>query len=191
MKTSFVKKIAFLNSVAALATAIIGIGLIGLNTMSNPELFKNIAQQSPSYIIGQDILKFILAACGLIVVFYFNSINNSTKNKSIQIAYIAGVLANILLIINALLSISSITLQNDSFQAFISLTALLSLFLNGIWYFIFSRYFMKNAVFTPSFNYLGLAIGITSIIPIFGVVALIFSIIWSLMLGIQLQKIKE
>jgi hypothetical protein len=63
-----------------------------------------------------------------------------------------------------------------------------TIFTNGLWYLLTSWTALKADQLLKRLNYIGLAIGAISLIPILGIFALLLSIVWSFWLGRILFK---
>lgn len=184
---------AFINAAVAIATIYVAVILIGIDVLSNQDLFVEMAIANPAPIFIQDTLKFISAACGVVlIIVLFRRLKNEAVTM-MRIATVFGVLSILLLLTNATLSLVATTqaaalaeTKPESalgINGAIGMLAMATIISSGLWYLLLSLSALKAFRLPKALNYIGLTIGAISLIPIFGIIALFLSIIWSIWLG--------
>ena len=184
---------AFINAAVAMATIYVAVVLIGIDVLSNQDLFVEMAIANPTPIFIQDTLKFISAACGFVlIIVLFRRLKNEAVTM-MRIATVFGVLSILLLLTNATLSLVATTqaaalAETKSENALgingaIGMLAMATIISSGLWYLLLSLSALKAFRLPKAMNYIGLTIGAISLIPIFGIIALFLSIVWSFWLG--------
>jgi Domain of unknown function (DUF4386) len=191
---------AFINAFVNIATFLVVIFLIGIPAITDVDKFIDLVTHNPFPILLEDLLKFLSAGltCVLIWVLYQNL--HSSCPTLMFLANIFGFLSVLCLVINATLSLYTILqaafyTQNayelgSQLNATISVLGVGAIFFNGVWYLLVSWSVLKNDKLPKLFSYLGLGIGIVSLIPLLGIFVLVISVIWSVWLGLLLLKQK-
>ena len=191
---------AFINASIQIATFIVVIFIIGIPAITDVNKFIDLATHNPFPILIEDLLKFLSAAltCVLIWVFYQNL--HSSRPKLMFLANVFGFLSVLCLVTNATLSFYTILQAASYTQATdelgnqlntsIGVLGVGAIFFNGVWYLLVSWSALKNEKLPKLFSYLGLGIGIVSLIPLLGIFVLVLSVIWSIWLGLLLLKQK-
>jgi hypothetical protein len=70
----------------------------------------------------------------------------------------------------------------------IGLLGIAVIFLNGVWYILISWSALKYNRLPKPLSYLGLGMGLLSLLPPLGILVLLFGVVWSLWLGQVLLK---
>lgn len=185
---------AFMNAAVAIATIYVAVVLIGIDVLSNQDLFVQLAITNPTPIFIQDALKFISAACGVVLIIVLFRRLSKEAVTMMRVATLFGVLSILLLLTNAILSLKATTQAPGLAEAksgssldlntAIGMLAMATIISSGLWYLLLSLAALKGSRLPKGLAYIGLTIGIISLIPIFGIVALFLSIVWSCWLGI-------
>jgi hypothetical protein len=184
---------AFTNGVVAIATFYVAVVMIGLNVLGDRTLFVKIAINNPTPLLIMDALKCLTAACGVVLIIVLFKRLRTLAAMRMRIAALFGFLSILFLLSNAILSLIATThaaeyAANNAhagmvLNTLISILAMASIFINGIWYLSISLTGLKAEGMSRGLNYLGVTIGAINLIPIFGIVALLLTIVWSFWLG--------
>jgi hypothetical protein len=191
---------AILNAVFGLTTFIIVLGWVGITADS--EKFAAMARSNPLPLILLDVLKVCMSIAFAILVIYFYQQFKTKNSGAIKWATIFAVLSIIFLLKNAAISmflVLSPSWKMDFLTAELMATlniliivlAFSSIFLSGLWYLVINNTARKHHIFEKSFCYLGVALGVVSLLPPLALVVLILSIIWCSWLGILLLKDRQ
>lgn len=189
---------AFTNAVVAIVTIYVAVIMIGLDVLTDQNLFAEIAINNPTPLIIQDVLKFISAACwSVLLVNLFKRLVNEAIVR-MKVATFFGFLSILLLLTNSILSLMAITQAAElaaaksenanDLNGIIGVLAMATIFTNGLWYLLTSWTALKANQLPKGLNYFGLAIGAISLFPILGILALLLSIVWYIWLGRILLK---
>lgn len=190
-----------ISSVAAGAHALIGVlsfvvavGFIGLDVLADQTRFIDLALTNPTPLIIQDMLKFgSLASMVILIVSFFQKLH-SFKPAIIRIGTFFGILSALCLLVNAILSLYTVTQAGTAISQpgiganftqlnmLIGLFALATLMTNGIWYLLIHWSALQSKQLPKGMSYLGIAIGVISLIPFLGLFVLILNIVWALWL---------
>lgn len=121
------------------------------------------------------------------------------KQESPKLIYtgsLFGVIAAVCLFANAILSLyaisqaSNFTLQSSEsiqlIRLIIVVLGFLVVFMNGVWYLAINWTARKSGKLPNTLSYLGILIGVLSILPPLGILVLFLSIFWAVWLGISL-----
>lgn len=189
---------ALANALTGFLILLVVFGLIGIAISANSEEVAEMALTNPFPLVLQDILKVFSAITALILL---SVLYRRLKNENLAIIKAGtafGVISVICLLINAGISMflvlsasntSLTTLNNISaLRTVVLLMGMTTIFLNGFWYLAINMTALKNKRFPALFCYLGISIGLISLIPPFGLVVLVLGIIWSAWLGVLLMK---
>lgn len=185
---------AFLNALAGLLMLWVVMGLIGITTSANSEILAEMARTNPLPLIWQDILKVLSGLTALVLIRGLYRRLRSHNPAWIKWGSIAAILAVGCLFVNAAVSLylvlatSSAAFPPDgvlsALRAAILVLGIGAVVLNGPWYLAVSRTALKSHSFPASFCYLGLCLGIVSLLPPLALLALILGILWSFWLGL-------
>ncbi len=184
---------AFINAAVSVATLIVAFGLIGLPALTDNSRLAELAINNPTPLIIQDVLKFVAAAVAIVLIAALHNRLQSDAPRLMRVAARFGSLAVLCLVVNASLSIFSVSqaasfaqMTSDTGQQLTGIIGLLGLsviFLNGIWYLLISWAALRYNRLPKSLSYLGLGMGLLSLVPLLGILVLLLSIPWSLWLG--------
>jgi Domain of unknown function (DUF4386) len=186
---------AFANAVVAAATLIVALVLIGPAALIDPTKLIEMAINNPAPLILQDLLKIISAGISVILILVLLKFLNQKKSIALRIGASAGFLAVICLIANAAMSLYAISkaptfLENGEagmkLNLVITIFGLATLILNGIWLLILHWVAIKTKCLPKALAYLGLTMGTLSLLPPFGILVLLLSIVWSIWIGMIL-----
>ena len=184
---------AFTNAVVAIATLYVALVMIGPDALIDQNKFVEIAVNNPTPLYIQDILKFISAVCGmvLIIVLYWRLHKEATLQM--RVAALCGCLSIFLLLSNAFLSLLAISKAAEfaatksergvQLNSLIGILAMAAIFANGMWYLLTSWTALKLSKLPKGLNYLGLAIGVIFLVPMLGIIGLLLNVVWSFWLG--------
>lgn len=184
---------AFTNGVVAIATLYVALVMIGPDAFTDQNKFAEIAVNNPTPLYIQDILKFISAGCGMVLIIVLYKRLRREATMRMKVATLFGCLSILLLLSNAVISLQA-TAQATEFAAtnpergtqlnsIIGVLAMSTIFVNGIWYLLISWTALKALVLPKGLNYLGLAIGGVFLVPILGIIGLLLNVVWSFWLG--------
>jgi len=189
---------AFINAVVSGATLVVAFGLIGLSALIDSRKLVELAISNPTPLIIQDVLKLVSAAIAVVLITALFNRLKSDAPKLMRVAAAFGSLAVLCLVINAGLSFFSVSqaanyalMTSDTSNQLIGMISLLGIaviFLNGVWYLLISWSALKHHRLPKPLSYLGLGMGLLSLLPPLGILVLLFSVAWSLWLGQVLLK---
>ncbi|MDY6938502.1 MAG: hypothetical protein SWY16_12620 [Cyanobacteriota bacterium] len=187
---------AFLNVAVAIAMFATAIVLIGPAAMSDPSKLAQMAVQNPAPLLVQDGLKFISVAISIVLILaiasYLNRDNLTLNSTLLWVATGFGFCSVLCLFCNATLSLYAISqasdpsgaiLSLDRVNSIIGLLGLAALVLDGVWFLLISWISLKGRQLPKSLCYLGLGIGVLSLIPPLGIIVLLLGIAWSVWIG--------
>jgi Domain of unknown function (DUF4386) len=184
---------AFINAIVSIATLLVAIFLIGLSALADASKFVDLAINNPTPLIIQDLLKFVSAASGCVLILALSQCLYSDTPKLILFANIFGSFSLLCLVTNGVLSIYTISQASlyakeiyslgGQLNAIIGLLAVTLIVFNGLWLLLVSWSALKSNRLPKFFCYLGLGMGFLSLIPQLGIFVLILSVIWSVWLG--------
>lgn len=187
---------ALLYGVLSLSALVIAIGFIGYPAIVDNEALSELAINNPSPLIAQDYLKIITAATSIVLITAMYSLYRQESPKLIYTGSLFGVIAAVFLFTNAILSLyaisqaSNFTLQSSEsiqlIRLIIVVLAILVVVLNGVWYLAINWTALKSGKLPTLLSYLGILIGVISMLPPLGILVLILSVFWSVWLGITL-----
>jgi len=189
---------AFINAIVAILTIYVVVVMIGLDVLTDQDLFVEIAINNPTSLIFQSVLKFISAACWVVLLVTLFKLLHNEAMVRMKFATLFGFLSILLLLTNAILSLIAITQAAEltavkyenanDLNRIIGILGMATIFTNGLWYLLTSWTALKSNQLPKRLNYIGLAIGAISIVPILGTFALLLSIVWFIWLASVLFK---
>lgn len=192
---------SFANAAVAVASLIVAFSFIGLDALTDNRKLTELAISNPTPLFIQDMLKLLSAIVAIILIIALFNLLKIHTPKLMVIATAIGSLAVICLVINTGLSVFLVSkvaghapISAESINRLNGTIALLGMaviFLNGIWYLLISRSALMDNLFPKPLNYLGMGMGLLSLLPPLGILVLLLSIIWSLWLGQILIKDKQ
>ncbi|MCC7354005.1 MAG: DUF4386 family protein [Anaerolineae bacterium] len=185
---------AFLNALVGIATLIVALVLIGPAVMADRTLLAQFALHNPAPLIIQDVLKLVSVAIAIVLIVTFHLRLASSHPKLIFTATVFGLLSVLCLSVNAILSLIATSqaanlVQGQSelgnqLSVIIGALAMATILTNGPWYLLVSWSALKTNRLPKPLSYIGLVMGMFSLLPPFGVIVLLLSIVWSLWLGV-------
>jgi hypothetical protein len=184
---------AFVNIVVAVATLVVAIALIGPSALADPSKLVDLAIHNPAPLIIQDGLKFVSAAIASVLILALASRLRRDNSTLLSIATGFGLLSVLCLVVNATLSLYA-TFQAATYareasaigiplNGIIGLLAMAVLILNGMWYLLVSWIALKSQRLPKALSYLGLGMGVISLVPPLGIIVLLLSMVWSAGVG--------
>lgn len=189
---------AFVNAAASAITLVVAFGLMGLPTLTDRRKLVELAINNPTPLIIQDALKLVSAAIAVVLITALFNRLKSDAPKPMRVAAATSYLAVLCLVINAGLSFFSVSqvannelMTSNRANHLIGVIGLLGIavtFLNGVWYILISWSALKLNRLPKPLSYLGLGMGLLSLLPPLGILVLLFSVVWSLWLGQVLLK---
>jgi len=189
---------AIFNAVVAVAMLVVALVLIGPATLTDPGKLVELAIHNPTPLIIQDALKLVLAALASVLILALANRLRPHTPTLILVATIFGFLSVLGLVANSGLSLYAISQAASSapgasamghqLNGLIGVLAIAVIVLNGAWYFLVSWSALKSHRLPQPLSYLGLGIGLLSLLPPLAIMALLVSTIWSLWLGQLLLK---
>ena len=192
---------AFTNAVVAIATLYVALVMIGPDALTDQNKFVEIAVSNPTSLYIQDMLKFISAACGIVLVIVLYRRLQKEAALRMKVAFLFGVLSILLLLSNTILSLLTTSQaaelaatkseSGSQLNNIIGMVAMAAIFTNGIWYLLISWTALKSSALPKAVNYLGLVIGVIFLVPMLAIIGLLLNVVWSFLLGRTLsQEIK-
>lgn len=192
---------AFVNAILSIVTLFVVFFMIGVDAITDNQKIIDLAINNPTPLIIEDIFKFFSAAITCVFILTFGRILDTFRPKLMLVANIFGFASVLCLFANAILSLYAIsqakfyTLEIETFgnqlNFVISLLAVGVMIFNGLWYLLISWLSLESKHLPQFFCYLGLGMGVISLIPPLGVFVLILSILWSVWLGKLLLENKS
>ena len=184
---------ALTNAATALATLFVAFGLIGWPAIADNQKLFELAVQNPIPFIIQDILKCVSAVCTMVLVMTMFWLLKSIAPKLMTAAVFLGVLGILCLLANAGLSLflvlaagKTVSLDARTIRQLnlaLIVLGMAVIFFNGWWYLITNRTGLKYRGLPKTLCYLGLTIGLLSLFPPLGILALALSVGWLLWLA--------
>lgn len=182
-----VRAAALLNAAVALATFGVAVGLIGLGVLFDRERFLRMAVENPGPILLQDTLKLVSAMASILLVGAFHARLHPESPVRMNVATGAGALAIVTLLSNAALSVYGV-LKAETMDAAtaarlnvgVGILALVVLMASGVWYLLANLVALGADALPHGLARLGLAVGVASLLPPLGIVALVLSAAWSI-----------
>jgi hypothetical protein len=188
---------ALVNVIVAIATLATVIFLIGLSAIADPNKLIDLAIHKPAPLLIQDGLKFVSAGISTVLILALENYLRRDASALLSIATGFGFLSVFCLVGNATLSLYVISqastydqaaLSGSNPSSMIGILAVAALGLDGLWFLLVSWTSLKSQQLPKFLCYLGLGIGILSLVPPLGVIVLLLSIVWSVWIGQVLLK---
>lgn len=185
---------AFIQALAAAASLFGATVLIGLTALSDSSRLVELALHNPAPLLLQDGLKFVSAATSVVLIVVLFMRLRTAAPRTSQIAALFGLLATALLLVNATLSLSAVTQAmrglpvEANASATIGLLGLAAIAANGVWYLLVSWTAQQAQRLPTGLCWLGLAMGILSLIPFLAILVVTASVIWAFWLGMALWR---
>lgn len=185
---------AFVQAFAAAASLVTAVALIGLAALSDPARLAALAVHNPLPLLLQDSLKFVSAAASIVVIVALFRRLRSAAPTAAGVAAACGLLAVTLLLANAALSLAAV-MQAMAGQAvdarltgLVGLSGMAAIAVNGLWYLLVGWTARTAARLPLALCWLGLALGVLSLVPFLALLVLVLSVVWSLWLGLALRQ---
>lgn len=185
---------AFVQAFAAAASLVTAVALIGLAALSDPARLAALAVHNPLPLLLQDSLKFVSAAASIVVIVALFRRLRPAAPTAAGVAAACGLLAVTLLLANAALSLAAVTqaragLAVDArLSGLVGLLGMAAIAVNGLWYLLVSWTARTAARLPLALCWLGLALGVLSLVPFLALLVLVLSVVWSLWLGLALRQ---
>ena len=190
----------FVYAAAAAMTLCVALVWIGPAALADRQKLVELAIFRPMPLIVQDVLKFILAIATVGMIAALFQRLRGRAPRLMRVAATSGLLSVLCLVLNASLSFLALWHATDpsamSGEARLRLAAIIGVLglgvivLSGVWYLLVNWSALKQNRLRRGLCYLGLMIGVLSLIPVLGLLALSISIVWSVGLGRELLKDK-
>ena len=182
----------------AMVTLGVAFSLIGPAVLADRQKLVDLALTNPTPLLIQDILKFIMAivASGMIAALFVRLQAHSPILQ--RIAALSGVLGVLCLVLNASLSLFILSQASNSaylsaatsmrLAGVVGLLGLTVIVLHGVWYLLVNWTALRQRQLPKWLSYLGIGMGIISLVPVLGILVLLCSIVWSVGLGRVLME---
>jgi hypothetical protein len=188
---------ALVNVIVAVATLATVIFLIRLSAIADPNKLIDLAIHNPTPLLIQDGLKFISAGISSVLILALANYLQRDASALLSIATGLGFLSVSCLVSNATLSLYAISQASTYDQAalsvshlssIISILAVAALGFDGLWFLLVSWKALKSQQLPSALCYLGLGIGVLSLVPPLAIIVLLLSMVWSVWMGRVLLK---
>jgi hypothetical protein len=188
---------AFINVIVAVATLATVVFLIGFPAITDPNKLIDLAIYNPTPLLVEDGLKFVSAGISSVLILALGNYLQDEKPGWLTVTAGFGFLSVLCLLGNATLSLCAIfqvaqsdqtALLGNHLHSMIGLLALAAISLDGLWLLLISWIALKRQKLPNSLCYLGLGMGILSLVPPFGIIVLMLSPVWSAWVGQVLLK---
>ena len=183
---------AFINVIVLTATLATAVFLIKVSAISDPNRLIDLAIDNPTPLLIQDGLKFVSAIISSVLILALAGYLGHDASALLSIATGLGFLSVLCLISNAILSLFGIfqfstwnspALSGDSLNSMIGILAMAAIGLDGLWLLLVSWIALKGQQLPSPLCWLGLGIGILSLVPPLGIIVLLLSVVWSVWMG--------
>jgi hypothetical protein len=193
---------AFINAMVAMATLGVIIFMIGFPAIADSGKFIDLVMHHPMPFLIADGLKLISAALSIVIILAVANFLQRDAPSWLSAATGLGFLSVLSLIGNALLSLYGISqtyisqtyisqayggnpgaLGGHDLQTAIQLLAIAAVGLDGLWRFAVSWIGLKQQQLPRLLGYLGMGMGLLSLVPPLGIPVLILSLVWSVWMG--------
>ena len=183
---------AFVNVIVAMATLATVFFLIGLSAIADPNKLIDLAIHNPAPLLIQDGLKLVSVVISIVLILALANYLWRDASVSLFVATGFGLLSVLCLLGNATLSLYAIVqtsthnqaaLFNNHLNDVIGILAIAAISLDGVWFLLLSWTALKHKQLPNLLCYLGLGIGVLSLIPPLGIIVLFLSVFWSAWMG--------
>lgn len=191
---------AFINAIVAVATLAVATLLIGIPTIADQSKLVELAIYNPVPLLIQDGLKLISAATSSVLILALANYLDHNASTLLYVATGFGFCSVLCLIGNAILSLSAISqaatdapmtlLGDHQLTSVIVFLAVAAINLDGLWCLLVSWTALKSQRLPRPLCYLGLGMGVFSLVPPLGIIVLLLSMLWSVYIGRVLLKEK-
>jgi hypothetical protein len=187
---------AFINVIVAIATLATVIFLIGVSAIADPTKLINLAIHNPLPLLIEDGLKSVSVGISIVLILALRKYLQHDTSTLLLVATGFGFLSVFCLVGNITLSLYLIfqasttqgILSIDYLHSMIGILAMAAISLDGLWLLLISWIALKHQTLPTSLCYLGLGMGILSLVPPLGIMVLILSLPWSVWIGQVLLK---
>ena len=188
---------AFVNVIVAMATLATVVFLIGVSAIADPSKLIDLAIHNPAPLLIQDGLKFISAGISGVLILALANYLQHEASALLSVATGFGILSVLCLVGNATLSVYAISQVSVDYQAqwsgnhlnqIIGILAVVSISLDGLWLLLMSWTALRHQQLPSFLCYLGIGMGVFSLIPPLGIIVLLLSMVWSMWMGKVLLK---
>ncbi len=188
---------AFVNVIVAMATLATVVFLIGISAIADPNQLIDLAIHNPAPLLIEDGLKIFSAGIsGVLIVALANYLQREASSL-LSVATGFGILSVLCLVGNAILSVYAVShasmydqaqMSGNCLNSIISILAVAAISLEGLWFLLISWTALRNQQLPSTLCYLGIGIGVLSLVPPLGIIVLSFSMVWSMWIGNVLVK---
>ncbi|MBE7379885.1 MAG: DUF4386 family protein [Leptolyngbya sp. SIO1E4] len=177
----------------AIATLAVAILLIGIPTIADPSKLADLAIHNPLPLLLQDGLKFISVATSSVLILALAAYLRRDASALLSVATGFGFFSVLCLLGNTILSLYAISqaatydqatsLGSSQLNSIIGILAMAAISLDGVWCLLVSWTALKSQRLPRFLCYLGLGMGVLSLLPPLGIIVLLLSILWSMCIG--------
>lgn len=189
---------AFINVIVAIAMLAVAVVLIGMPTIADPSKLVELAAHNPTPLLIQDGLKFISAATSSVLILALANYLDHNASALLSVATGFGFCSVLCLVGNAILSLYAISqaathdhmtlLGGHQLNSMIGFLAGAAINLDGLWCFLVNWTALESQRLPRPLCYLGLGMGVLSLVPPLGIIVLLLSMVWSVSIGRVLLK---
>ncbi len=188
---------AFANVIVAMATLATVVFLIGISAIADPSKLIDLAIHNPAPLLIADGLKFVSAGISCVLILALGNYLQRDTPGLLSVATGFGFLSVLCLVGNTTLSLYAISqasrynqaaLSGSHLHSMIGILAVAAISLDGLWFLLVSWTALKSQQLPSPLCYLGLGIGVLSLVPPLGIIVLLLSMVWSVWMGQVLLK---
>ncbi|MCC3408914.1 MAG: hypothetical protein JGK17_25740 [Microcoleus sp. PH2017_10_PVI_O_A] len=188
---------AFINVIVVMATLATVIFLIGFSAIADPSKLIDLAIHNPTPLLIQDGLKLVSAGISTVLILALGNYLQCDTPGLLSVATKFGFLSVLCLVGNAILSLYAIfqastydraASSSNHLHNMIGILAVAAISLDGLWFLLMSWTALKSQKLPNFLCYLGLGMGILSLVPPLGIIVLMLSMVWSVWMGQVLLK---
>lgn len=188
---------AFANVIVAMATLITVVFLIGISAIADSSRLIDLAIHDPAPLFMVDVLKVISAGISGVLILVLANYLRRDDSVLLSVATGFGMLSILCLIGNAFLSVyltfqASMSAQGQllgsQLHSMIGILAIAAISLDGLWFLLMSWSALKHQQLPSSLCYLGIGMGVLSLVPPLGIIVLLLSMVWLVWIGQVLLK---
>jgi hypothetical protein len=188
---------AFVNVLVVMATLATVIFLIGFSAIADPSKLIDLAIHNPAPLLIEDSLKVLSAGISGVLILAIANYLWRDDSALLSVAIVFGILSILCLIGNAILSIYLISqaslydqmeLSGNQINSMIGILAVAAISLDGLWFLLMSWTALTNQQLPSLLCYLGIGMGVLSLVPPLGIIVLLLSVVWSVWIGQVLLK---
>ncbi len=188
---------AFINVIVVIATLATVIFLIGFSAIADPNKLIDLAIHNPAPLLIADGLKLVSAVISSVLILALANYLGRNASALLSVATGFGFLSVLCLVGNATLSLYGISqasthdqesMSGNHVSSMIGILAVAAISLNGLWFLLVSWTALNSQQLPNSLCYLGLGMGVLSLVPLLGIIVLLLSMVWSVWMGQVLLK---